>query len=290
MSDVEQKSQAVCLNSLGEAFEKTNVTGFVSKSFQNNLFQALQFMDEQNADLEALLDDADLFLDSDDATNPRDREYTEEAEDLHDEIVSHLDAIALSYGFMLKNAPYLRQAMAGIRHEVSGQLALSPDYLQNADNVRADLFALYDDVFPVLYKLREEFSSEICRKRKAEAWGDEFASTFLAGKELTPDIMPNRLEFLFFEQYGIPLNVFERSPNLETYLDDILSGEHHIHAICTDLKRGELQEDFPGFHLINLRGIEPRPRTNHVLSLNSQNLRSSSKRVTPIFKPRNGLI
>lgn len=278
---------------LGLSFNRANTIAFVPQSFKDRLKKQFERMDEAKADFMDYLND---YLMLEEQINkgkaPHDEDTSDYMAEIHDNMLEATDRVLLFYAFLLKNYGSLRPAIRAIKGEVESELEMHLMPYCNINYIAKEWEVMVKDCYDFLEDMRSYFLPEVKDDRYISGWKDDFALTFLDGGEMPRERIFDRIEYLFFEKYGVPLGIFDVSDDVAEYIAQETRLELYTINLTQDLRTGKLASKFPGLMLYTPRNKvdedAPRIKTKVALEANSHNVHGMITHPRLIFKPRNG--
>jgi hypothetical protein len=276
------------MEDLGLSFNKARTFAFPPPEFRATLASEFVFMDEAQADFMEFFDD---YLQLEDQLKLKKIEYTAETSEafaeVHDKLLCATDRILLFYAFLLKNFGILPAAIRAIKGDVEPELNMHLTPFSTQKHIASEWHAQVRDSYDALNEIRSYFTREVSEQRKS-SWKDDFSQTFLDGAEMPRERIFDRIEFLFFEKYGIPLGVFDVSDEVADYIAQDTARELYTINLAKDIRDGALAQYFPGLTLYSPSEDAPKIKTKLVIKANSQNVNGMITHPRLIFKPRSG--
>jgi hypothetical protein len=230
------------------------VTAFVPADFSKDLINKIRYFDEAMSDLEDMCDVA-LESVSPEHSSPfqnkmEEEEFSSEMASLHDEIIALMDHVLVFYCYALKNIEFMPAATRRVHQQVNQELGIAPVIFSDSQYLAGEIKRVIEETFPVLLALRENWTQRTIKRRRQDGWFDEYATYVLENsREITEDDMQSRMEVNFFNQFQFPLGVFEMRPSAHSYLSERMQDMDYILDTLTDLRRGNLSQQFPGFYI-----------------------------------------
>lgn len=278
---------------LGLSFNRANTITFVPQSFKAHLKKQFELMDEAKADFMDYLNDYLLLEEQiNKGQAPHDEDTSDYMAEVHDNMLKATDRVLLFYAYLLKNYGALKPAVRAIKAEVEPQLEMLLMPYCDINYIAKEWETVAKDCFDFLEEMRGYFLPEVKENRYISGWRDDFALTFLDGGEMPRERIFDRIEYLFFEKYGIPLGIFDVSDDVAEYIAQDTRMETYTINLTHDIRSGKLARHFPGLILYTPRNDAdedaPRIKRKVALEANSHNVHGMITHPRLIFKPRNG--
>ncbi len=105
--------------------------------------------------------------------------------------------------------------------------------------------------FKRLHELRKHFTHETAQERLKSKGRDAFSEFFLDNNEVEPHEMYSRMEYIFFLRMGVPLGIFQSSPEINQWISTELRKPSRFEPFFETVKSGHLSYTFPAISIRN---------------------------------------
>jgi hypothetical protein len=105
--------------------------------------------------------------------------------------------------------------------------------------------------FKRLHELRKYFTHETAQERLNTKDRDSFSEIFFDNNEVEPHEMYSRMEYIFFLRMGVPLGIFQSSPEINQWISTELRRPARFEPLFETVKNGYLSYTFPAISVRN---------------------------------------